>query len=128
MWCRRNPLPAALGALCVMAVLGGLGCVTWKWREAVFAWREVAVANDETQANNDFLVHKLLDQAAPRFNPRGASLTVGELLDIASSNLKGQFENRPAVAASTTPTRSRRQASTPRPCSRRATSSKPSNC
>jgi tetratricopeptide (TPR) repeat protein len=93
MWSRRNPLPAALGALCVMAVLGGLAGVTWMWREA-------AVANDETQAINDFLVHKLLDQAAPRFNPRGASLTVGELLDITSAKLKGEFENRPAVEAS----------------------------
>ena len=76
-----------------MAVLGGLAGVTWKWREA-------AVANDETQTINDFLVHKLLDQAAPRFNPRGASLTVGELLDRTSANLKGEFENRPAVEAS----------------------------
>ena len=59
------PLPAALRALCVMAVLGGLAGVTWKWREA-------AVANDETQTINDFF-SKLLDQASPRFNPRGAA-------------------------------------------------------
>ena len=58
MWCRRNPVPAALGALCVTAVLGGLAGVTWKWREA-------AVANDETQTINNFLIHELLDQAAP---------------------------------------------------------------
>ncbi len=63
MWCRRNPLPAALGALCVLAVLAGLAGVTWKWREA-------AAAGQETLAINNFLVHKLLDQAAPRFNPR----------------------------------------------------------
>jgi len=92
MWCLRNPLPAALGALCVMAVLGGLAGVTWKWREA-------AVANDETQTINSFLIHDLLDQAAPRSNPHGASLTVGELLDIASAKL-GKLENRPAVEAS----------------------------
>jgi len=93
MWSRRNPLPAALGALCVMAVLGGLAGVTWKWREA-------AVANDETQTINDFLTHKLLAQAAPRFNPRGAGLTVGELLDRTSAKLTGDFKNRPAVEAS----------------------------
>jgi tetratricopeptide (TPR) repeat protein len=92
MWCRRNPLPAALGALCVMAVLGGLAGVTWKWREA-------AAANDETQTMNSFLIDDLLAQAAPRSNPRGAGLTVGELLDITSSKL-GKFENRPAVEAS----------------------------
>ena len=75
-----------------MAVLGGLAGVTWKWREA-------DVANDETQTINDFF-SKLLDQAAPRFNPRGASLTVGELLDRTSATLTGEFENRPAVEAS----------------------------
>ena len=59
MWCRRNPLPAVLGVLCVLAVLGGLAGVTWKWREA-------ALANDETQTINNFLIHDLLDQAATR--------------------------------------------------------------
>ncbi len=93
MWCRRNPLPAALGVICVLAVLGGLAGVTWKWREA-------ALANDETQAINDFLIHKLLDQASTRNNPRGASLTVGELLNTTSDRLKGEFESRPAVEAS----------------------------
>src|SRR5207245_3054252 len=49
---------------------------------------------------NDFLVHKLLDQASPRYNPRGAGLTVGELLDRTSASLGGVFEGRPAVEAS----------------------------
>jgi serine/threonine-protein kinase len=92
MWCRRNPLPAALAALCGLAILGGLAGVTWKWREA-------ALARDEAQAINDFFNHKLLDQASPRFNPRGASLTVGELLDLTSARLGGEFEGRPAVEA-----------------------------
>ncbi len=93
MWCKRNPLPAALGVLCVMAILGGLAGMTWKWREA-------ALANDETQAINDFLIHRLLDQASTRNNPRGANLTVGELLNTTSDKLKGEFESRPAVEAS----------------------------
>jgi eukaryotic-like serine/threonine-protein kinase len=93
MWCRRNPLPAALGALCVVSILGGMAGVTWKWREA-------AAANDEAQTIIDFLTNKLLAQAAPRFNPRGASLTLGELLDKASARLPSEFDNRPAVEAS----------------------------
>ncbi len=90
MWCRRNPLPASLGTLCVIAVLSGLAGVSWKWHEA-------AVANDKTQSINKFYDDLL---AAPALNPRGASLTVGELLDITSGKLKGDFENRPAVEAS----------------------------
>ena len=93
MWCRRHPVPAALTGLLVLAVIIGIAGVTWKWREA-------AVARDESEAINDFLVHKLLDQASPRFNPRGAGLTVGELLDRTSASLGGVFEGRPAVEAS----------------------------
>ena len=93
MWCRRHPLPAALTGLLVLAVIIGLAGVTWKWREA-------ALARDESETINDFLVHKLLDQASPRFNPRGAGLTVGELLDRTSASLGGVFEGRPAVEAS----------------------------
>jgi tetratricopeptide (TPR) repeat protein/tRNA A-37 threonylcarbamoyl transferase component Bud32 len=93
MWCRRHPLPAALALLLAMAVIGGLSGVTWKWREA-------AAARDESMSINHFLVHKLLDQASPRYNPRGAGLTVGELLDRASATVRGEFEGRPMVEAS----------------------------
>ena len=93
MWCRRHPLPAALAGLLALAVIGGLAGVTWKWREA-------AQARDELMTINHFLVHKLLDQASPRFNPRGADLKVGELLDRASATVKGEFEGRPDLEAS----------------------------
>jgi tetratricopeptide (TPR) repeat protein len=93
MWCRRNPLPSSLGTLALLAVLGGLAGVSWKWREA-------SAARAETDAINDFLIHKLLDQASPRFNPRGVSLTVGELLDRAEARLGGEFEGRPHIEAS----------------------------
>ncbi len=92
MWCRRNPLPAGLAALCVLAIVVGLAGITWKWREA-------DVARDLAETTNAFLLNKLFDQASPRFNPRGASLTVGELLDRASSRLKSEFEGRPEVEA-----------------------------
>ena len=92
MWCRRNPLPAGLAALCALAIVVGLAGITWKWREA-------DVARDLAETTNAFLLNKLFDQASPRFNPRGASLTVGELLDRASSRLKSEFEGRPEVEA-----------------------------
>jgi tetratricopeptide (TPR) repeat protein len=92
MWCRRHPLPATLSGMLAIAVLGGLAGVTWKWREA-------AAARDEAKTINDFLVHKLLDQSSPRYNPRGASLTAGELLDLTTATLGGEFEGRPAVEA-----------------------------
>jgi eukaryotic-like serine/threonine-protein kinase len=91
MWCHRNPLPAALAGLCALSIVIGLAGVTWKWREAV-------VARDESDSINTFFNHDLLGQA--RLNPRGASLTVGELLDRTSARLGGQFEGRPIVEAS----------------------------
>ena len=92
MWCRRNPLPAGLATLCALAIVGGLAGVTWKWREA-------DAARDLAEATNAFLLNKLFDQASPRFNPRGANLTIGELLDRASSRLGSEFEGRPEVEA-----------------------------
>jgi tetratricopeptide (TPR) repeat protein len=90
MWCRRHPLPAALAGLLVMAVIGGVAGVTWKWRDAA---RAGAIA----EKVNNFLVHKLLAQASPRFNPRGESLTVGQLLDRTSDQLGREFDGQPEV-------------------------------
>jgi tetratricopeptide (TPR) repeat protein/tRNA A-37 threonylcarbamoyl transferase component Bud32 len=100
MWCRRHPLPAALAGLLALSVLGGLAGIGWKWREAVLARDEAVLARDEAEAINDFLLHGLLDQASPRYNPRGADLTVGELLDRTAATMGRVFEGRPAVEAS----------------------------
>src|SRR5262249_15187001 len=100
MWCRRHPLPAALAGLLALSVLAGLAGIGWKWREAVLARDEAVLARDEAEAINDFLLHKLLDQASPRYNPRGADLTVGELLDRTTATIGRVFEGRPATEAS----------------------------
>ncbi len=92
MWCRRHPLPAALAGLLLLAVFTGLGGVTWKWREA-------AQANRITHSMNKLFIDELLAQASPRFNPRGASLTIGELLDRTSFQLGGEFDGEPEVEA-----------------------------
>jgi eukaryotic-like serine/threonine-protein kinase len=92
MWCRRHPLPASLAGLLVLAVFTGLTGITWKWREA-------ARASLITQKVNTFFIQKLLAQASPRFNPRGASLTIGELLDRTSAQLGREFDGQPHVEA-----------------------------
>jgi tetratricopeptide (TPR) repeat protein len=92
MWSRRHPLPAALAGLLILAVFTGLAGVTWKWREA-------AHANLITQEVNKFFIQKLLAQASPRFNPRGASLTIGELLDTTAAQLGREFDGEPEVEA-----------------------------
>src|SRR5207344_1860570 len=40
-----------------------------------------------------------LAQASPRFNPRGASMTIGELLDNTAARLGGEFYGEPEVEA-----------------------------
>jgi tetratricopeptide (TPR) repeat protein len=92
MWCRRNPLPTALAGLLAMAVLAGFAGVTWKWREA-----------DRQRINaatvNELLTKRILAQASPELQPRGASVTVVELLDRAGAQLGGWLDGQPEVEA-----------------------------
>ena len=123
MWCRRNKALASLAALLMLALVGGLAGVTWKWREAD---RERAKA----EAVNELLTQRLLAQASPELDPLAKNLTVRELLDRAGrSSAAGSTANptsRPRSArrsaapisrsASTTrrrPTSARRSSSTP---------------
>ena len=92
MWCRRNPVPAALSALLAGALVVGSAGVTYLWlkREAAYA------AKDEV---NDFLARRILGEASTDVNPRSADVTVVELLDRASLTLGGTFQDQPEVEA-----------------------------
>jgi eukaryotic-like serine/threonine-protein kinase len=92
MWCRRNKALASLAALLILALLSGLGGVTWKWREAD---RERAKA----EAVNDLLTHQLLAQASLELDPLAKNLTVRELLDRAGSQLGGWLDGQPEIEA-----------------------------
>jgi eukaryotic-like serine/threonine-protein kinase len=92
MWCRRNPLPAALAGLLALAMIGGFAGVTWKWREAD---RE----RNKAAKINELLTKRLLAQASPEFQPRGAAVTVIELLDRAGAQLGGWLDGQPEVEA-----------------------------
>jgi len=92
MWCLRNKALAALAALLMLALLGGLAGVTWKWRAAN---HERAKA----EALNELLTQRLLAQASPELDPLAKNLTVRELLDRAGSQLGGWLDGQPELEA-----------------------------
>jgi eukaryotic-like serine/threonine-protein kinase len=92
MWCRRNKALASLAALVIVALVGGLAGVTWKWREAD---HERAKA----EAVNELLTQRLLAQSSLELDPLAKNLTVRELLDRAGSQLGGWFEGQPEIEA-----------------------------
>jgi tetratricopeptide (TPR) repeat protein len=92
MWCRRNKALASLAALFLLALVGGMAGVVWKWREAD---RERAKA----EAVNELLTQKLLAQASLELDPLAKNLTVRELLDRAGSQLGGWLDGQPEIEA-----------------------------
>jgi len=92
MWCRRNQALALLASLLMLALVGGLAGVSWKWREAD---RERA----KTEAVNELLTHRLLAQASPDLDPLGKNQTVRELLDRAGSQFGGWLDGQQDIEA-----------------------------
>ncbi len=92
MWCRRNRALAGLAALLVMALLGGLAGITWKWREAD---RE----RTKVEAVNELLTERLLGQASAVMDPLAKNLTVRELLDRTAAQLGGWLDGQRDVEA-----------------------------
>ena len=101
MWCRRNPVLAALSASLTLALIGGMAGVVWKWRDAEYQKKLLGIARDQTvternaaidsrdeaQAINHFLTDELLGQASPERNPRGLKITAEALLERASNEI-----------------------------------------
>jgi serine/threonine-protein kinase len=92
MWCRRNRAIAAMAGLFLLAVLGGLLGVTWKWREA-------DRQRKNAEALNELFTQRLLAQASPEFDPLAKNLTVRELLDRTAAQLGGWLDGQPDVEA-----------------------------
>jgi tetratricopeptide (TPR) repeat protein/predicted Ser/Thr protein kinase len=92
MWCKRNRRYAAMAALLVLAVIGGIAGIAWKWREAD---RERA----KTEAVNELVTKRLLPWAGAELDPQSKDLTVRELVDRASAQLGGWLEGQPDVEA-----------------------------
>jgi serine/threonine-protein kinase len=91
MWCRRHPLPAALGMLLAFSLLVGFAGVTWKWRQAD---RE----RSNTAASLEFL-GRMLAGSFGEANPLGTQLTVLQMLDRASARIGGDLQGQPEVEA-----------------------------
>jgi eukaryotic-like serine/threonine-protein kinase len=92
MWCRRNKALASLAALLMLALVGGLAGVTWKWREA-----------DHERAKNEAVIELLnqglLAQASLELDPLEKNLSVRELLDRTAARLGGWLQDQPETEA-----------------------------
>ena len=92
MWCQRNRALATLAALLVLALIGGVAGVAWKWREADHE-------RVKTEAVNELLTRRLLSWAGAELDPQSKDLTVRELVDRASAQLGGWLDGQPEVEA-----------------------------
>jgi tetratricopeptide (TPR) repeat protein/predicted Ser/Thr protein kinase len=91
LWCRRNPALAAMGALLVLALLGGIAGIAWKWREAEHERANVEAVNE--------LLTRLLAGASYELDPRGEDLTVRAMIDRTAEYLGGWLQGQPEVEA-----------------------------
>jgi serine/threonine-protein kinase len=126
-WSRRRPLLAGLTASLVLSLLFGVAGITWAWRDTVRQKRLLVIAEHQTalerdqkeaqraiavaaeakanieaakaRAINSFLMHNLLDQAAPENNPVASRVTLLEVLDRAAAEVGSSFAQQPEVEA-----------------------------
>ncbi len=92
LWCRRHRAISAMAALVLVAVLGGMAGIAWKWREAD---RE----RKRAEAVNELLTRRLLSWASLELDPQSKNLTVRELIDRTAAQLGGWLQGQPDVEA-----------------------------
>ena len=94
LWCRRNPLPAALAARCSCLALRRLA------RPSAGPGARPTRERSEKALIADYLSDRVLAESSTEVNPRGARFTVRELLDRVGSRIGGDFQGHPEVEAS----------------------------
>jgi len=99
MWCRRHPKSAATAAFSIVFLVGCLGVVTWKWREAVFERARSDRERARSDAVVDLLTRRVFGRADAELNTHGRNPTVRELLDDTASTLGGWLDGQPDVEA-----------------------------
>ena len=119
-WCRREPVRAALAASLFLALVGGIGGISWNWREALRQSARATLERDQKEvqralaegaekkalheaakakAINNFLTEKLLDQANPVNNAIPKKVTMLEVLDRAAGEVGQSFAGQPEIEA-----------------------------
>ena len=93
LWCRRNPLAAAMAAGLLVASLAGSAAIGWSWRQA-------ARERSEKSLLADYLSDRVLAESSTEVNPRGSAFTLRELLDRVGARVGGDFQGHPEIEAS----------------------------
>ena len=93
LWCRRHPLPAALGSMLMASILAGSVAVG-------LAWRAAERERSRKSLLADYLTNNVLAESSTEVNPLGARFTVRDLLDRVGARIGGDFQGQPEVEAS----------------------------
>jgi non-specific serine/threonine protein kinase/serine/threonine-protein kinase len=102
---RRNKRGVAASAAMALLLIGGIVATTYQAfratraeRNASSRQREAEIANDNTQAVNDFLTNDLLGAAKPTV-AHGRELSVRQALDDAAAKVGQRFHDKPEIEA-----------------------------
>src|SRR5262249_28717437 len=112
-WCHRNPVVATLAGSVVLLFFSGFALVAWKWREAehqksLLGEAQADVIRERNDAKssaamaeaiNRFLVHEILEAAAPE-RTGGRPVPIQEVLHMAAEKVGPSFSREPKVEAS----------------------------
>lgn len=95
---RRNPMASTLGAIALIAVLGGTVAVNWQAQKTAHAADAALRASARANAVTEFLVEDLLAQADPRLSGSGDA-RVRDVAEVAAASVGDRFADEPDIAA-----------------------------